>query len=69
MCERLGVHFQNVPSLLQLAYAQHGMGVAEGAVWVPAKLGRSWKKLDPEIQALVRAEDEAALRLLPEGVD
>ena len=27
-------HIQNIPSLLQLAYAQHGMNVAEGAAWV-----------------------------------
>lgn len=59
-------HVQNVPSLLQLAYAQHGMGVAEGAAWVRAKLARSWKKLDPDVRELVREEYEAALRLLPD---
>ena len=60
-------HVQNVPSLMKLAYAQHGMGVAEGAAWVRAKLGRSWKKLDPAVQELVRSEYEAALRLLPDS--
>lgn len=60
-------HIQNLPSLLHLAYVQRGMGIMEGAAWVRAKLARSWKKLDPVVQAMVKDQYEAAKKLLPEG--
>lgn len=57
-------HIEQVPSLLHLVYVQHGMGTDEGAAWVKAKLQRSWNKLTPEVQALVRDKYEAALTTL-----
>jgi uncharacterized protein len=57
-------HLEQVPALLHLAFVQHGMGIDEGAGWVRAKLERSWKKLSPEVQDMVRAEYEAALLAL-----
>ena len=57
-------HIEQVPSLLHLVFVQHGMGIDEGAAWVRAKLERSWTKLTPEVQALVRDRYEAALTTL-----
>lgn len=58
-------HIEKMPSLLYLAYMQHGMGIDEGAAWVRAKLERSWSKLRPDVQELVRVEYEAILKILP----
>lgn len=57
-------HIEQVPSLLHLVFVQHGMGIDEGAAWVSAKLQRSWNKLHPEVQTLVRDKYEAALKTL-----
>ena len=57
-------HIEQVPSLMHLVFVQHGMGIDEGAAWVSAKLQRSWNKLHPEVQALVRDKYEAALKTL-----
>ena len=57
-------HIEQVPSLLHLVFVQHQMGIDEGAAWVHAKLQRSWNKLHPEVQALVRDKYEAALKTL-----
>jgi uncharacterized protein len=54
-------HVENVPSLLHLAFVQHGMGIDEGASWVRAKLERSWNKLSPIVQDMMREKYEAAL--------
>ncbi len=57
-------HIEQVPSLMHLVFVQHGMGIDEGAAWVRAKLQRSWAKLHPDVQALVRDKYEAALKTL-----
>lgn len=57
-------HILHVPSLMHLAYVQHGMGIDEGVAWVKAKLKRSWAKLQPEVQALVSDAYDAALKTL-----
>ncbi len=57
-------HLEQVPSLLHLAFVQHGMGIDEGTRWVKAKLERSWKKLSPQVQAMMRDKYEAALKTL-----
>ena len=54
-------HIQQVPSLLYMVYVQRGMGIEEGAAWVRAKLERTWRKLAPQVQDLIRAEYDAAL--------
>lgn len=41
-------HFDNVPSLLYLAYVERKMGIEEGAHFVKAKLERSYNKLSDE---------------------
>jgi uncharacterized protein len=57
-------HIENVPALLGLVYVQRGMGIDEGADWVRAKLERSWHKLSPAAQELVRDSYQAAVRTL-----
>jgi uncharacterized protein len=57
-------HLEQVPSLLHLAFVQRGMGIDEGSQWVRAKLERSWNKLSPPVQALVRKRYEAVLQVL-----
>jgi uncharacterized protein len=57
-------HIEQVPSLLHLAFVQRGMGIDEGSHWVRHKLERSWHKLSPPVQALMRERYEAALRVL-----
>lgn len=46
-------HFNNVDSLLYLAYVHHKMDIDHGKKWVLEKLERSWKKLIPEGKKLV----------------
>ena len=57
-------HLEQVPSLLHLVFVRRGMGIDEGTRWVKAKLERSWKKLSPQIQELMREKYEAALKTL-----
>lgn len=46
-------HIFQVPSLLHLAYVNHGMGIDEGKKWVLGKIERSMKKLCPEAKEMV----------------
>ena len=57
-------HIENMPSLLHLAFVQHRLGIDEGAQWVRAKLERSWKKVSPSVQEMVRQKYKAALLVL-----
>jgi putative nucleotidyltransferase with HDIG domain len=57
-------HFDNVDSLLYLAYTKHKMGIDEGAAWVLAKLERSWDKMMPEAKNLIREKYEAIRKSL-----
>ncbi len=60
-------HLLNVPSLLYMVYTERRMDIDAGAAWVHAKLERSWAKLTPQAQALMRPDYEAALRTLGPG--
>ncbi len=57
-------HIEQVPSLLYLAFVQHRMGIDEGSRWVRAKLERSWSKLSPQVQGMMKEKYECALRTL-----
>ena len=57
-------HLEQIPSLLHLAFTQHGLGIDEGRRWVREKLDRSWRKLSPPVQAMLRERYEAALTVL-----
>jgi hypothetical protein len=56
-------HFTSVGSLLHFAFAKQGMSVEDGSDWVLAKLDRSWQKLLPDAQELLR-ERYAAIKLV-----
>jgi hypothetical protein len=57
-------HLQRIPSLLYLAFVEHGMSVDEGVRWLRAKLGRSWAKLSPAVQEIMQPTYDAALAVL-----
>ena len=46
-------HLFQVPSLLHLAYVNHGLGIDEGKEWVLSKIERSMKKLCPEAKEMI----------------
>lgn len=57
-------HIEQVPSLLELAFVQHGMEIDEGTRWAKEKLERSWNKLSPQVQGMMKEKYEAALMTL-----
>lgn len=57
-------HIEQMPALLALAFCQRGMGIDQGMAWVSAKLERSWDKLHPDVQEMVRVQYQAALTTL-----
>lgn len=57
-------HIQNVPALLYSAYTKRGMDIDEGIKWLRNKLQRSWSKMIPEAQQLVKEKYEAASKIL-----
>jgi len=52
-------HFDNVHSLLYLAFVRHKMSIDEGTKWVLDKLERSWNKLIPEAKEIVKEKYDA----------
>lgn len=46
-------HVFQIPSLLHLAYVNHGLGIDEGKEWVLNKIERSMKKLCPEAREMI----------------
>ena len=57
-------HIEQVPSLLELAFVEQGLGIDEGASWVRAKLERSWRKMSPQAREIIREKYQAALMTL-----
>lgn len=57
-------HFDNVPSLLYLAYVQKGMDMEEGRAFVKAKLERSFQKLSPQSKAYYQAKYKQVMAVL-----
>ncbi|MDP2874425.1 MAG: hypothetical protein Q8N84_04010, partial [bacterium] len=54
-------HFENIPSLLYLAFVQQKMGIEDGSAWVLGKLHRDWESLElPESRQLVESLYQAA---------
>ncbi|OYO43063.1 hypothetical protein CG709_20360 [Lachnotalea glycerini] len=47
-------HIDQLTSLLHLAYVKRNMGVVEGADWTWKKIERSWAKLCPEAQIIIK---------------
>lgn len=57
-------HFDNVPSLLYLAYVKRNMEIDEGKVFVRSKLERSFIKLSSESKEYYMAKYEQVIRVL-----
>lgn len=57
-------HFDNIPSLLYLAYCQKGMGIEEGKEFVKEKLTRSFRKLSTESQKYYQEKFKSAMDIL-----
>lgn len=57
-------HIEQVPSLMRMVYVERGLGIDEGTRWVRAKLERSWNKLSPLAQDLMREKYFAVLKTL-----
>jgi hypothetical protein len=57
-------HIEQLPSLMFLVYVKRKMSIDEGAAWVGAKLERSWEKLNPQMQELVKEQYASTLQVL-----
>jgi uncharacterized protein len=57
-------HIEHVPSLMRMVYVERGLGIDEGTRWVRAKLERSWNKLSPLAQDMMREKYFAVLKTL-----
>ena len=57
-------HFDNVPSLLYLAYVKRNLDIDEGKEFVKAKLMRSYEKLSEESKIFYRDKFEQVMSIL-----
>lgn len=57
-------HFDNIPSLLHLAYVTRELDIDEGVKFVQAKLNRSWNKLSQKGKSLYKQKYEETIRVL-----
>lgn len=57
-------HFDNVPSLLYLAYGERKMGIEEGVKFVKAKLERSYNKLSDESKEFYNEKCKQVMEVL-----
>ena len=57
-------HIAYVPSLMRMVYVERGMDIDDGTRWVRAKLTRSWNKLSPLAQDMMRDKYAAAMNAL-----
>lgn len=57
-------HLKGFTSLLHLTYVKFGMTKDEGNEWVLKKIGRSWKKMSPNVRELLSPQYECIKKLL-----
>jgi uncharacterized protein len=57
-------HIDQVVSLLYSVYKEQNMGIEAGRIWVKSKLERTWNKLCPQAQEIVRNKYQAAMAIL-----
>lgn len=57
-------HIDQVASLMYAAFNELGMSIEDGKRWVREKLQRTWNKLCPEAQNIVKYKYECALEIL-----
>ena len=57
-------HFYSIPSLLSMVYREKGMSIDDGSKFVMDKLDRSYNKMSDKGKMLVKAQYEAAQKIL-----
>lgn len=57
-------HIEEIPSLFHLAYTKHNMSADDESEWVENKIDRSWKKLCPEAQEIMRDKYNSLKKIL-----
>ena len=57
-------HFDSIPALFNFAFQRRKMNIDEASSWVLGKLERSWNKLSPVAQEIVKDKYEASKLLL-----
>lgn len=57
-------HIDQVVSLLYAAFTRRGLSIEDGTIWVRDKLKRTWNKLCPEAQKIIKHKYECALEIL-----
>ena len=57
-------HFYSIPSLLSMVYKEKGMSIDDGSKFVMDKLDRSYNKMSDKGKELVKAQYEAAQKIL-----
>jgi uncharacterized protein len=57
-------HIDQVVSLFCYVFKEKGMSIDDGKVWVREKLNRTWHKLCPEAQNIIKHKYECALEIL-----
>jgi hypothetical protein len=57
-------HIEQIPSLFYLVFVEKGMGIDEGSKWVLEKLKRSWNKLSPPVQEMMKLKYTAVVNTL-----
>lgn len=62
-------HFTELADMMYLTYGVHKYSTVEGAVWLKNKLERSWKKIIPAGQQMIKSEHEEAMRILNQAIN
>lgn len=57
-------HIDQVASLMYAAFKERGLSIEDGKTWVREKLKRTWGKLCPKAQTIVKYKYECALEIL-----
>jgi len=57
-------HIDQVVSLMFYVFKEKGLSIEDGKTWVSDKLKRTWKKLCPEAQDIIKYKYECALEIL-----
>lgn len=57
-------HITEIADMFHLTFKIYGYDTAEGAKWLKGKLQRSWNKTMPSGKELIRADYEAAMKII-----
>lgn len=57
-------HIDQVVSLMFYVFKEKGLSIEDGKIWVREKIQRTWNKLCPEAQNIIKYKYECALEIL-----